>query len=115
MPLATRWDYTSGPVHGYFADEVSGPGDYYRFTAPAGLVRIPMTVQLTGVASNITPVLYIVKSSNSTVASKLNAGPGEEISLTFNAQPGVNYYVLVKAGSASTISTQPYTLTMAGY
>jgi hypothetical protein len=102
-----------GPFKGYFAEKVSGPGDYYRFTAPAGQTPISMTVRLTNVASNITPRIFIKTSTNSTVASNQNAGPGEQISLTFNAQPGAIYYVLVEPESTSTFSTQPYILSVA--
>jgi hypothetical protein len=110
---ATGLNITGGPIKGYFFEIASGTGDYYKFTAPAGQTPISMTVRLTNVASNITPRIFIKTSTNSTVASNQNAGPGEQISLTFNAQPGAIYYVLVEPESTSTFSTQPYILSVA--
>jgi len=110
---ATGLNITGGPIKGYFFEIASGTGDYYKFTAPAGQAPISMTARLYNVDPNITPQMYIKTSSNSTVASKENAGPGEEITLTFNVQPGGTYYVLVKPASTATFSTIQYFLSVA--
>ena len=113
--LATVWNYTAGPIQGYFAEAVSGPADYYRFTAPPGTSPVAMTVQLEDVPANVAPRMFIYNSQFNPVKSKTNAGKGDSISLTFDAQPGATYYVKVLPSSRLMISSQPYTLSMSGY
>ncbi len=112
---ATIWDYTQGPIQGYFFERISGPGDYYKFTAPAGTDPASMTISLTGVDSNVEPLMFVYRSSFIYVTDNSTANPGEPVSITFDAQPGATYYVQVKPKSRLMFTTQPYTLTMAGY
>ncbi|MGB9775763.1 MAG: hypothetical protein ACPLYD_05450 [Anaerolineae bacterium] len=54
---ATPWDWRSGPIHGYFWEAVSGPGDYYRIEIPPDMPAALLTVRLQDIPPNIRPNL----------------------------------------------------------
>ena len=109
---ATPWDFTAGPVHGYFWDEVSGPWDYYVFSVPDSLGSVLLTVNLSDVAANVKPRLEVYNARNSLVASHYPAGLGAVASVSFDANAGESYFLRVKAGDSppGQVSNSPYTL-----
>ncbi len=112
---ATIWDYAAGPIQGYFAERVSGPGDYYQLTVPVTSSATSLTVALTDVPSNVAPEMFIYRSSHTRIASDLSDNEGESISLTFDIQPGDTYFVYVKPETRFMVSTQLYKLSVADY
>jgi hypothetical protein len=119
IETASLWDYTAGPIQGYFADRRTGPGDYYEFTAPVSQAPasgpVSMTIQLENVPANVTPRLYIYDGSNRLIKTKTGTNFGESLSLAFDATPGAVYYVRVISESQNTVSPFPYRLVMVGY
>ncbi len=112
---ATIWEYTNGPIQGYFAEQISGPGDYYQITVPNSSIERSLTVNLVDVSPNIAPEMVIYSGSHVQIASNLQAEEGQPISLTFDVQPGNTYFIQVKPESRLMVSIQPYTLGVTGY
>ncbi|HEX73610.1 MAG TPA: hypothetical protein G4N93_00440 [Dehalococcoidia bacterium] len=106
LSTANQWDI-SKLMHGKL--DVRFDDDRFQFvTLQSGLY----TLHLTDVPANVKPDLRISTSSNQGVASDYSAGAGESVSLTFDANVGEAYFVLVTASSPSQISDQLYTLEM---
>ncbi|MBC7240079.1 MAG: hypothetical protein H5T71_08285, partial [Chloroflexi bacterium] len=104
LSAANPWTPTA-QMRGQIASQ--GDLDFFRWQAPESGIY---TLTLSDVPATIEADLVIFTAGGYIIASKYDAGPGEPVSLTIDANGGDTYIVRVRASSTNQVSPQYYRL-----
>ncbi len=107
---ASRWDWLMGPAQGYIWETVSGDADYYTVTVPTSPGSMLLTIYLEDVPAAVRPDLTLYDSTRATLFSLVDAGPGQPISFTVDANAGETFTVRVRPSAPGERADQLYSL-----
>lgn len=123
---AVEWDYTKGPIHGYFWEHrmrydgsMNRPyGDSYRIRVPESEKTPTIIAKLDDVAAEITPTLAVccavwpVFETFKKRPSQFKGKKGETMEVTMKVAAGTDIYLYVAPDSDSQRSIRPYSLSV---